>query len=1333
MSNNSNSNTTPRSSRGSEGRTPTYEELFGMVSQLQESITTLEERQSAKAIKVRPPEPFDGTRYKLRPFITQLDLYVRMNRSKLIFESDKVLLAATYLTGPAFDWFEPTLRDFQEKDEQYHNDNTTEVFSSFTEFKKRLQGTFGDIDATRNAERKLWRLKQTGSVAKLVSDFQQIITHLNWDETMYIAKFEEMLKPEIQEKLVWMERPTSLNELFERAVKIDNTLYDLRVRQKESRYGNTFRGNPRTSHYRSNDKRPAQPRSQGYEDPYGPRPMELDATQHRPFVSDKERERRRKEKLCFTCGKPGHMTKACRQRQNVRPQQQRDDNKQLHATQERGAYDTTGIVNPELRATNDSGWHMQEASDEHGGPWRPRTMIVPNLSPLRRLMEEQTTLTTEEIDEIMSSSEEEYWPNERMVGSDSGSDKAHIRTDGSEKAINEPVHEKSLGELPNQDWSVNDFLDEEYGAQWNGHDPNVEELHEIPETPQNATSGNDEHEEQILAEDDEGYTKSSVYSPISKQQLWSKRYTEQRKADEETNTDVAAYFIDDVVISLQENPKRLSKGLKELFNELNTYCPHQNLKCWERTNETWDEHLRKCDQHPYTCPYCGQNNGELWGYLRDITTKRLRGPIHSSCKYDWCDCVHYREHPKHNQLPWIVCYSHACGEHYDRKKMAHYFPERSRKYNDSCPCWDWNCACRGYLLHPEHSSMHWTACYEDDCIVHFEPKDYYPSPRRLRQPRWQASLSATQRGYHLKFTTPVLNQLARVMVDSGATGNYMDPRFQRQLGILGIEKAQPEPISGLNGENLGSHLTVESGSVPMAVAEHEERINFDVTPLGQYDIVLGIPWLRNHNPEINWKTGQMNFVNCNCPKTTKGPSQREAGTSPRSTGRRPGRYVKQPRGGLRMNNRETNDTATNIVLAATRASERHWLMNLPGWAPGATQKYCEYLMDEDISKRSAPIEEYRSERVDSNQEASDSELGSWEWIDHKELAATTQEPQIPQEYIEFQHLFKQPERPELPDHGPHDHRIPLMEGKTPTCKKIYPMSERESKILREYIEEQLAKGFIRPSTSPAGHRVLFVPKKDGSLRLCADYRPLNAITIKDRHPLPRVDEMQDRIRGAKWFTKFDIVDAYNRLRIARGEEWKTTIRTKYGHYEYLVMPFGLTNAPASFQRFIYDVLGVYLDIFVIVYLDDILVFSNTFEEHVQHVKKVLQKLEEAKLRLKLKKCEFHVQETEFLGHWITTEGIQMDKNKVQAILDWPELKNTKEVQQFTGLVNYYRRFLKDYSQFMTPLFKLLKKGQEFQWGPEQRQAFQQAKERIVSAPALVQFDPEKETTIETDA
>ncbi|KAI9038427.1 reverse transcriptase/ribonuclease H family protein [Aspergillus affinis] len=295
------------------------------------------------------------------------------------------------------------------------------------------------------------------------------------------------------------------------------------------------------------------------------------------------------------------------------------------------------------------------------------------------------------------------------------------------------------------------------------------------------------------------------------------------------------------------------------------------------------------------------------------------------------------------------------------------------------------------------------------------------------------------------------------------------------------------------------------------------------------------------------------------------------------------------------------------------------------------------------------------------------------------------------------------------------------------------MSEKESQILRQYIEEQLVKGYIRLSTSPAGHGVLFAPKKDGNLRLCVNYRPLNEQTIKDRHPLPLIAEIQDKIRGTKWFTKFDITDAYNRLRIAKGEKWKTAFRTKYGHFEYLIMPFGLTNAPASFQRFINEVLGELLDTFVIAYLDDILVFSNNEEEYIRHVKQVLRKLRITKLRLKLKKCEFYVQETEFLGHWITTEGVHMERSKVQAIRDWPVPKSLKEVQQFTGLINYYRRFIDGYAKSIIPIFNLLKQNQKFEWTTQAQQAFDDVKRRITTAPILVQHDPEKLTTIETDA
>jgi len=201
--------------------------------------------------------------------------------------------------------------------------------------------------------------------------------------------------------------------------------------------------------------------------------------------------------------------------------------------------------------------------------------------------------------------------------------------------------------------------------------------------------------------------------------------------------------------------------------------------------------------------------------------------------------------------------------------------------------------------------------------------------------------------------------------------------------------------------------------------------------------------------------------------------------------------------------------------------------------------------------------------------------------------------------------------------------IPIEEGKSPPFGPIYQLLEKELKVLKEYIDDNLAKGFIRPSTSSAGSPVLFVPKKDGSLRLCVDYRALNNITIKDRYALPLINELHDRFQGAKVFSKLDLRGAYNLIRIKAGEEWKTAFRTRYGLFEYRVMPFGLTNAPASCQRLMNETLHEYLDIFVTVYLNDILIYSENEKEHVEHVKKVLAKLKTNSLLLKLEKCEFH--------------------------------------------------------------------------------------------------------------
>ena len=228
----------------------------------------------------------------------------------------------------------------------------------------------------------------------------------------------------------------------------------------------------------------------------------------------------------------------------------------------------------------------------------------------------------------------------------------------------------------------------------------------------------------------------------------------------------------------------------------------------------------------------------------------------------------------------------------------------------------------------------------------------------------------------------------------------------------------------------------------------------------------------------------------------------------------------------------------------------------------------------------------------------------------------------------------------------------------------------------------------------SGLTYLFVKKKDGSLRLCVDYRGLNDITLKDRHPLPRIEETLHQIRGAKFFTRLDLRACFNQIRICEGDEWKTAFRTRYGLFEFQVMPFGLTNAPATAQRFVNDTLREYLDQFCVVYIDDILIYtkSGVLEDYQDQVRKVLIKLREAGLFIKPEKCEFSVTRTTFLGFVISVDGIEMDPAKVNAVLDWDHPKNVKDVQCFLGFANFYYRFILKYSVLCQPLFQLLHMG-----------------------------------------
>ena len=300
--------------------------------------------------------------------------------------------------------------------------------------------------------------------------------------------------------------------------------------------------------------------------------------------------------------------------------------------------------------------------------------------------------------------------------------------------------------------------------------------------------------------------------------------------------------------------------------------------------------------------------------------------------------------------------------------------------------------------------------------------------------------------------------------------------------------------------------------------------------------------------------------------------------------------------------------------------------------------------------------------------------------------ANHREKEIPEEFQEFKDVFSKVKADKLPEHRPYDHRIPLEEGKCPLYGPIYNLSQTELEALRKYIDDNLTKRFIRHSQSPCGASILFAKKADSSLRLWVDYRGLNKLTIKNQYPLPLISEIMERIGRAKYFTKFDVKDGYNRLRIAPGEEWKTAFHCGYGHFEYHIMPFELCNAPGTFQHYINDTY------FLIAYLDDLLIYSNSLKEHKRHVRLVLERLRSAGLYLNLTKCVFCVEEVSFLGFVVNKEGIQMDPAKVEAITSWPCPDSVRDIRVFLGLANFYRRFIKNFSKIARPLTELIKKN-----------------------------------------
>lgn len=297
--------------------------------------------------------------------------------------------------------------------------------------------------------------------------------------------------------------------------------------------------------------------------------------------------------------------------------------------------------------------------------------------------------------------------------------------------------------------------------------------------------------------------------------------------------------------------------------------------------------------------------------------------------------------------------------------------------------------------------------------------------------------------------------------------------------------------------------------------------------------------------------------------------------------------------------------------------------------------------------------------------------------------------QAPDYVKEFPEVFAEAEFNQLPERRPWDHAIELTPGAKLSDCKIYPLNAHEQKALDEFLEENLRTGRIRSSKSPMASPFFFVKKKDGKLRPVQDYRKLNEITVKNKYPLPLIQELVDKLKRSKIFTKLDIRWGYNNIRIKEGDEWKAAFRTNRGLFEPTVMFFGLTNSPATFQGFMNEIFKELIDEgHVVIYMDDILIFTENLEQHRILVRKVLEILRRNKLYLKPEKCFFEQLSVEYLGLIIGDGLVRMDPAKVEAVKNWPTPKSKKEVQSFLGFCNFYRRFIKDFSAIAKPLTSL---------------------------------------------
>jgi len=589
------------------------------------------------------------------------------------------------------------------------------------------------------------------------------------------------------------------------------------------------------------------------------------------------------------------------------------------------------------------------------------------------------------------------------------------------------------------------------------------------------------------------------------------------------------------------------------------------------------------------------------------------------------------------------------------------------------------------------------------CAVHV----YYDAPGIRRE-----GLTVTDNSLVFKLPGKAANIEATILVDSGASCNYVGESFLQNTRYKTQALTQPIEVEVADGTLV---RTLGTCTIPVKLQSYKGQVTALVLPtiVPGIDLILGEQWLKAHKVTMDYEHTKLTVRSSKRRDIVVqgNASAKPQGTKPADAPPPKVHYVRQA-----LNAMATAKSSVPPKIVTARAAAK-------ALRSGAHGMVVHVIRETDGTPSIQLIRHSSPGTMMCAPKASRVLLAT-------ETVQT--DPRVATLVKEFQDVFA--DLPSgLPPKRDIGHTIPLTPDATPQFRAVYRLSPAEHEELKKHIATLLENGFIEPSNSPWGAPILFVAKKDGSLRLCVDYRALNKVTQKDRYPLPRIDDLFDQLRGAQVFSSLDLQQGYHQVRVTDEDVPKTAFRTPLGLFQYRVLCFGLTNAPATFMRLMNNILAPYIGKFVCVYLDDILIYSKSEEEHLQHLRAVLGTLRQHRLFAKESKCEFFKDQVKFLGHLVSKDGIAVDPDKVAVVKAWPPLRTPADVRSFLGLANYFRKFIRGYSATVSPLIALTKEGATWKWDEPQIDAFEAIKLALSSAPVLVVPDLNKPYTLVSDA